>query len=215
MTGREAFKIWAPAGEPWVDWVRPVPFVAMRGAGAPGGAGLVIPPIAYAADAPADTALVVDLPGAEGVREGLALARLGFRPVPLYNGTSPQPGAMALVETAAIENALRQGAAELEKTDIPHDAPPAFLLDSNRTHRYRMDPAIFDNSWDIYDQDMPSADCLLAGGIRRLVVRGTAIQRDLARILYKYQKKGLAILFTKGYEPPETRLLRKPRRKSE
>lgn len=27
MLGRDVFKIWAPVGARWVDWVRPVPFV--------------------------------------------------------------------------------------------------------------------------------------------------------------------------------------------
>lgn len=27
MTGKDVYKIWAPVGARWVDWVRPVPFV--------------------------------------------------------------------------------------------------------------------------------------------------------------------------------------------
>lgn len=216
MTGRDAYKIWAPAGARWADWARPVPFLAADGPRGPGGAAVfAAPTILYVDEAREDTALVVDLPGAEGVCEGVALAGLGFRPVPLYNGTDEQAGAMALVENHAMESALRLGAAALEKMEIPRDAPPAFLLDSNRTHRYKMDASVFDNSWDIYDQDMPSADYLLAQGIRRVVVRGEGIQRDLARVLYKYQKKGIAILHTSGYEPPGERRLRKPPRRGQ
>jgi hypothetical protein len=37
-----------------------------------------------------DTVLAVDLPGADSVEVGFALAAVGFRPVPLYNA-SPGP----------------------------------------------------------------------------------------------------------------------------
>ena len=29
MNGRDIFKIYAPYGAKWIDWVRPVPFVAI------------------------------------------------------------------------------------------------------------------------------------------------------------------------------------------
>lgn len=214
MTGRDAFKIWAPAGARWVDWVRPVPFAAMDTSRSINQtAAFPVPGPAYIDKAPEDIAIVVDMPGADGVREGIALAGTGFRPIPLYNGTNEQEGAMPLVENHTIESALLGGACELEKIKIPANAPPAFLLDSNRTHRYKMSASVFDNSWDIYDQDMPPADYLLQNGIRRIVVRGETIQKDLARILYKFQKKGITILFTDGYQQPLERRLKKPLRK--
>jgi hypothetical protein len=43
-------------------------------------------PYRASGDALADTAVVIDLPGAEGALLGIALARHGFAPVPLYNG---------------------------------------------------------------------------------------------------------------------------------
>ena len=30
MTNKEIYKIWAPNGAKWVDWVRPVPFVPIK-----------------------------------------------------------------------------------------------------------------------------------------------------------------------------------------
>lgn len=213
MTGRQAYTIWAPAGARWVDWARPLAFVAAQGAYSPiQAAGSILPGADYIR-AEGDTALVVDMPGAEGVLAGIALAGQGFRPVPLYNGTNGPQGGMAVVENRAIEEALLRGAQALEKLDIPPEAPPAFLLDSNRTHRYRMNASLFDNSWDIYDQDMPSADYLLAHGIRRVVVWGEAIQKDLKKILYNYQKKGVSILLTDRYGQPRARRLHKPLRK--
>lgn len=214
MTGRDAFKIWAPAGARWVDWVRPVPFAAITSPHSPIQAdGFNTPSIVYIDRAPEDVAVVVDMPGGDAVKEGIALAGLGFRPIPLYNGTNGQEGAMAIIENRAMENALCRGALTLAKVRIPPDAPPVFLLDSNRTHRYRIDTSVFDNSWDIYDQDMPSPDYLVQNGIRRVIVRGETIQKDLARILYKFQKKGIVIFFTDGYRPPKERTLRKPPRR--
>ena len=29
MTNKEIYKLWAPVGKRWVDWVRPVPFVVI------------------------------------------------------------------------------------------------------------------------------------------------------------------------------------------
>lgn len=214
MTGRDAFKIWAPAGVKWAAWARPVPFVAVGDAlGQIAALNPAIPDIIYMAAAPPNTAVIADMPGPDSVKEGLALAKMGFRPVPLYNGTNGQEGAMALVDSPAIANALQWGAGELEKIKISPDAPPAFLLDSNRTHRYRMDASVFDNSWDIYDQDMPSARYLLSGGIGRVIVRAETIQKDLGKILYKFQKAGIAILFTDGYSLPKEVVVKKPPRK--
>jgi len=213
MTGAEAFKVWAPKGAGWVQWVRPVLFVA---ADYPKSkctaADLSIPSIHYLSELRADTALILDLPGCESVKEGLALSRLGWRPIPLYNGTVQQKGAMALVDNNAIEMALLWGASELGNVKIPSDAPPVFLLDSNRTNRHKMNVSVFDNSWDIYDQDLPSAAYFSEHGIRNIIVRSQAIQKDLQIILYKLQKKGIFIHFTNGYENAKEVSVRKPPR---
>ena len=63
-----------------------------------------------------------------------------------------------------------------------------------------MNVSVFDNSWDIYDQDIPTAEYFLKNGITKIIIRGEEIQRDLKIILYKYQKKGIEILFTNGCE---------------
>ena len=47
-------------------------------------------------------AVVLDLPGAEGVRVGLELAARGYRPVPLYN-------AVPLPFTARVSGSLERG----------------------------------------------------------------------------------------------------------
>lgn len=217
MTGRDAFKIWAPAGAQWVNWARPVPFAGVGSTRNPNAVfNPTVPGVQYIdrTKPQSNTAVIVDAPGPDGVKEGIALAKIGFRPVPLYNGTNGQKDAMALVDSRAIAMALVWGAAELAKTPIPRGAPPAFLLDSNRTLRYKMDVSVYDNSWDLYAQDMPSAGYLLQHGITGVIVRGAAIQKDLGKILYTFQKEGIAIFFTNGYHLPNRVALKKPFHKS-
>ncbi len=211
MTGKDIYKIWAPSGVRWTDWVRPVPFVFIKDLSKTNSAyNFTIPSINYLNKLPVNTAVIVDLPGYNGISEGLALAQIGFRPIPIYNGTMEQEGAMALVDSHVVERALIWGASELAKIKILPDALPAFLLDSNRTHRFKMNEAIFDNSWDLYDQDMPSAEYFLTHGIHNIIVRSESIQKDLTKILYKYSQKGIRILFTKGYEAPKEVKVKKP-----
>lgn len=60
------------------------------------------------APAPAErTALVVELPGDDSLRAGLALARRGFRPVPLVNAVA---GPDAVVEVESLLIGLTRGA---------------------------------------------------------------------------------------------------------
>ena len=154
------------------------------------------------------------LPGYESVKEGLALAELGWRPVPLYNGTSEQPGARALVDVHGIESALIWGAHKLKKLELQKSAPPAFLLDSNRLFRYKPNDSFFDNSWDIYKQDIPSAEYFLNMGINKVIVRGETINEDLAKILFEFQQKHkITIQFTQGYEAAQEVLILKPAHK--
>ncbi|MBQ7925670.1 MAG: hypothetical protein IJ335_05180, partial [Lachnospiraceae bacterium] len=78
MTIKEIYKIWAPAGAKWVDWVRPVPFVAMNQCTKVYGfSDFTIPDITYIDEAYEGAALIVDWPGAESVREGIGLATVG------------------------------------------------------------------------------------------------------------------------------------------
>ena len=215
MTNKDIFKIWAPAGAKWVDWVRPVPFISIDDElKTYESYNFTIPDLNYISEVSADTAIIVDLPSYNSVMEGLALAKLGFRPIPIYNGINEQEGAMANVNNQTIEIALVWGAMELSKIEISKEAPPVFLLDSNRMHRYKMSPSIFDNSWDIYHQDMPSAEYFLKNGINKIIVIGEKkIQKDLRRIFYKFQKLGMKIFFTEGFEEAKEVKIKKPSRR--
>src|SRR5262249_33379996 len=82
MTNDSIYEIWRPANSPWTQWVKPVVFPFLR-------------PPAHERDdyviqdwripLCADAAIIVDLPGAEGVSAGIAMARAGYRPVLVYN----------------------------------------------------------------------------------------------------------------------------------
>jgi len=204
MVGKEIYKIWAPENTKWTNWVRPVPFVAIdmynrRNEFNDFG----VPKNIYFDKEIKNTAIIIDLPEYSSIEFGIALAKLGVRPIPVYNGTTEQEGALATTNNYIIESALIWGANELKKIEIAKDAKPAFLLDKNRTNTYKMNATVFDNSWDIYGQDLPSADYLKNNGIKSIIVIGDSIQRDLRKIVYKYQKKGIGIFLSNGYEIPK------------
>jgi len=210
LTGKDIFKIWAPVGAKWVDWVRPVPFIGIKEkTKLYTVTDFIISDIKYINKLDENTAIIVDLPSSDGIKEGLGLAKLGFRPIPLYNGTNGEQGAISILNNQEIETDLIYGALELKKIHIRDDAPPAFLLDSNRTHRFKMNVSVFDNSWDIYSQDMPSVEFFKQNNINKIIVRGEKIQRDLKRILYKFQKENIQILLTNGYEEPKKVTIKK------
>lgn len=95
------FSVWAPPGALWSDWVKPVLFAHI-------GRPNVIGPerlhdllaahlrsverldLRWLPRATGETALVIDLPIDAAVWVGYACARLGYRPVPLYNAC-PDP----------------------------------------------------------------------------------------------------------------------------
>ena len=157
-----------------------------------------------------DAAIIVDLPGAESVMEGLALAKAGYRPIPIFNGTVEPAGARATVDNQTVAVAMEWGASILAGINIPDDALPAFLTDSNRLHQFKMDATLFDNSWDVYPQDIPSADYMLDNGIHKVIIVTNRLARDLKKVLYSYQKKKIEIYVTQGYdEPNKVRIPRK------
>jgi len=211
MTDKEIYRIWAPLGKKWTEWVRPVPFVEIHEYSkqyivTP----FEMPATDFSNEIYADAALIVDLPGAESVEWGIALAKQGYRPIPLFNGTIEQTGARTTVDNQSVGVALIQGAQELLKTDIPEDALPVFLLDSNRLHRHRIDVSVFDNSWDIYAHDMPSPQFFGNNGIHKIVVISDFIGNDLKKILYGYQKKKMEIYRMKVYDEPKKIRIHKP-----
>ncbi|NLD58975.1 MAG: hypothetical protein GX647_04895 [Clostridiales bacterium] len=195
MDNLEAYRMWAPDGAMWTAWAKPVLFAKppRYEVGA-----LNLPEIDYAPRADSGTALIVDLPGETGVLEGLALAKSGFRPVPLYNGVYDPDHRAMLVNVSGVAAALFRGAEMLP--ELPPDAPPAFLLDANRMRGLGKEPGKYDNRWCVFPQDMPSAAALMKSGIRRVVVRAASVQNDLAHILRRYQEAGISLALRDGGE---------------
>ena len=134
---------------------------------------------------------------------------MGYRPIPVFNGADEQQGSQATTNTYLVESCLINGSQKLKNIQLKNDANPAFLLDSYRTNRYRVKESIFDNSWDLYKQDIPSAEYFKQNGITKIIVVGDTIQRDLKKIFLKFQEKGIEIYITDGYSFPKKVILKK------
>jgi len=220
MTNDEIFLIWAPDESPWSRWAKPVLFAYLDPT------PVAIPVVEMAGEftwvpSPGEkTAMVLDLPGADGVWTGIALAARGYRPVPLYNAL-PQPyvgpssapsygGALAAVNVPPILDALRAGAEPLARLSLPSDATPVFLLDADRAGDGRkMKPNEFDNRSISFTTDFPSANFFAAQGIERVIL----VQRDrldarpdIAHSLRRWQEAGF-VLQRKQLNSPEPPML--------
>lgn len=193
----ETYKIWAPDDAVWTAWAKPVLFMD-----APGSIDIdfAIPDWNWITHADYNTMLILDLPGKEGVEEGLALARLGYRPVPLYNGVlGPIPSMVTRADK--IAKALQLASRELSTLTLRKEAPPVFLLDSNRMRPSGTMPGKFDNRWCVFPQDMPSAAFLAENRIHKIILHAASLQNDLSHILRRYQEKGIKIYQYTGKGP--------------
>jgi len=201
MTTDEIFEVWAPAEARWSPWTKPVLFACMDRA--PGMSPLSVVPFDtnWLPMAEEKVALVLDLPGADGVAAGLTLAERGYRPVPLYNAvpgptsslaTAALPGPIALVDVEPIACALWHGTERLRQLSLVPEAPPVFLLDATRRGEGRFAaPGRFDNRSISFTTDFPSPNFLIAQGVRRAVlvqVAGDQPQPDLAHTLRRWQE---------------------------
>ena len=209
MLGKEIYKIYVPSGAKWVEWVRPVSFVAIDTYNRTPVSNWVDRNVMCLKKYEKDTAIFVDLPGKESIELGIGLAHIGYRPIPLFNGTDEQIGSQATTHTYLIESCLINSGEKLKSILLKNDANPAFLLDSIRTNRYRSKESIFDNSWDLYKQDIPTAKYFKENGISKIIVIGNTIQRDLRKIFFDFQNIGIQFYLTDGYEIPEKVILKK------
>lgn len=210
MNDKQLYKIWAPTKERWVDWVRPVAFMDATKLTP---TAYEEPIVHYLKEYQANTAVFIDLVGDESIVEGITLSKLGYRPIPLFNGTDAQAGSFALVNTENIKTALVWGAKQLQTITIKKDAAPVFLLDKNRIHRHKHKKAVYDNSWDLYDQDIPTPETFKKYGIKQIIIHTDELLRDLKIIFYKFQKQGIKILITDGFEKPKIITIPKPPKK--
>ncbi|MCL2797117.1 MAG: hypothetical protein FWD58_03575 [Firmicutes bacterium] len=228
------YKIWAPDDSVWAQWAKPVLFANMAGSYErfslevnrfrAVGVGKI-------SELYRDTAVILDFPSAFGITEAMELAGLGYRPVPLYNGVpaasgstvkvnaifSGAPAVSSVVNTFEIEKALFWGAEELRKLNIKRDAPPVFMLDSNRTkesavyHKNHY-AGEYDNRWCVFPQDFPSAKFLSAQGIKRIVLRSDRVRDDLSYVLHNYQTVGIKTYILFASETLSEQIIKKPSR---
>lgn len=209
MIGKEIYKIFAPADAKWVEWVRPVPFVAIDTYNRTPAIDWQDRKSIFIENYQSDTAIFIDLPGKEAIELSIDLAYKGYRPIPLFNGTDEQNGAQATTDTYLIESSLINGAKKLKDIHLKNDANPAFLLDYFRTNRYRAKESIFDNSWDLYKQDIPSAQYFKGNGINKIIIVSKEIQKDLKKIFLNFQDNDIKLYFTEGYLPAKNIVLHK------
>lgn len=209
MIGEEIYKVYAPFSSKWSKWVRPVPFVAIDTYNRKSIVDWLDRKILFINKYEKETAIFIDLIGKESIELGISLAGFGYRPIPLFNGTDEQVGSQATTDTYLVESCLITGSEKLKNITLNENANPAFLLDSSRTNRYRAKENIFDNSWDLYKQDIPTAEYFKENGISKIIIIGNTVQRDLRKIFFEFQNKGIEIYITDGYASPKKIILRK------
>jgi len=221
MTGKELFEIWAPNDSIWSQWVSPALFAQIDYAKGDNPALADVPELPWhEPKARPDTAVVIDLPGADSVRLALALAWRGYRPVPIINAspgpiglqlnllsqpTRSTPSAVVVLDMSSLVREICQGTPRMRALTFTSDAPPAFVLDSLRlkgTNPLRDD--IFDNRWMVFPQDFPSAKFLAEQEINHVTVvqtEKTQPQEDLSHVLLRWQEAGIEILSKASGDP--------------
>jgi hypothetical protein len=149
------------------------------------------------------TCIVIDQPVEISVALGAAMSRRGFAPVPLFNGAYAREA--PLVTTHAIVQALVDLA---DRVMFKAEAPPAFLLDSNRRQGVP-EPGRFDNRWIVFPQDFPSGGRLIAAGIRECAVLAerSVVQDDLSHVLCRFEDAGMEIQDVGGVAKTPARML--------
>ena len=140
-----------------------------------------------------DSAIVLDLPGEHSVCMGLGLAKQGFHPIPLFNGTSHPK---AILDLRKLLTALWHASKFMESITLRSSACPAFLLDRNRMWRSMSPgPGLYDNRWFTFAHDFPSGNFLLSQDIRKVEVIQDSpdVHTDLAHVLKRWADAGLEL----------------------
>lgn len=198
MDGEPVFDVWVPRAALWSPWAKPVLFAHIKYMN--DYSQVTFEEIQIERPKSAGTAIVVDLPGIESIGLGLELARLGFRPVPLFNAC-PAPSVYVgdiipeAVPTHALLAALVQVAEHLKSIDLPKDSPPAFLLDSNRLAEGKpIVPGLFDNRWVVFKTDFPSAGLLLRHEIKQVeFIHRSQPREDILDVLRDWSQSGILL----------------------
>ncbi|MCL1945318.1 MAG: hypothetical protein FWF56_05920 [Firmicutes bacterium] len=190
MTNRQAYNIWYSKSQLYGNWIKPIAFASYTPTQ---NLSYQIGELSYIDKVDKSNALILDLPQYRGVEDGVALSKLGWVAIPLYNGTQAPPNAHGFVNNTHIIDSLIWGAEQLQQIEISTNAKPAFLLDSLRRNRSHLVNHMYDNSWDIYEHDLPTASFLKNHSINALTVITNSVQKDLKAILKKYKNDGMNV----------------------
>ncbi len=220
MEKEEIFEAWAPSGGVWSPWAKPAPFAFLPRLLPEPPAQPPFPTVGIPGSRERH-ALVVEMPGPLAVTAGLALAAMGYWPVPLFNACPPPWDASgvglapAAVDVDAILAALVRGTERLRTLALPADAPPAFLVNADRqTPRIPFAPGVFDNRSVVFPTDFPSAAFLASQGITGIILlreREISVTWDLMRVLRDWRRAGLELGAWRIDEPGEPTPLVLPR----
>ncbi len=201
----EVYGAWAPDESAWSDWVKSVVFASLPDEVAPIAPENSEEWAKIACRCAGDFAVVVDLPGPDGVLLGVALAHVGYRAVPLYNAL-PHP--RAFVDLEGVMQALVDGAMQLPA--LPPTAPPAFLVDESRMTAPSAPSRVvaYDNRSVVRGTDFPTPRKLASAGIRRALLIRSTLERpapDLEAVLLEWQQQGLELwqLAARDARPPQ------------
>jgi len=211
MKNKELFKIWTLNGMGrWSRFAKPALFVHQEETLLVDGSlqpGRIPQEIIRVHDN--ETAVIVDLPGVASVKGGVELAKIGFQPVPLYNGIyeSKIGNLENLIDYRPVVQALQLGAEVVKGLDIrTFSSPPAFMLDRNRNIKVSKVDGVYDNRWSVELEDMPGSIYLKASKIKRILLWTTGgMAEDLTPILEGYRENGIEIIIKeeKGFEDKE------------
>ncbi|MEH2003405.1 MAG: hypothetical protein V7L00_32650 [Nostoc sp.] len=220
MDESTVFDLWSPADSIWSPWVKPVLFAHLPRR-LPIITQLPTPDFSWVPPVGQGKAIVVDLAGMDSVFLGLALAKKGYRPVPLFN-SCPLPTAfvqernlsleatkeLTRVDVESILATLVQGCDSLHQLDLPDNAPPAFLLDANRQGNslaFRIVPEnLFDNRSVVFITDFPSVNFFTEQRINSVIVVRQSDRKfasDLTYILNTWQKANLLLSYKPLSDP--------------
>lgn len=221
LSKEEMLRVWAPPEVLWSRWVKPVLFAFAD-------ATFEVPPAPSKRLnldwVPASAAIIVELPGEDGLLYGIELALRGYRPVPLYNAlpfpvkekdVPPHARSRTTVDVVPILAALSRETETLKQLRLATTSPPAFLLDADRRiSRIDPDSGIFDNRAVCFETDFPSADFLLSHGLGTAIVvqRDAQIGGDLSHVLIQWQQHGIRVLLKQigDSSPPRSVIVQRP-----
>ncbi len=137
--------------------------------------------------------LICELRGYQSAQAAVLLAKRGWRPVPLFNGTWDTNSEVQMRELLVQ---MTEATDALQGIAIPDDAPPVFLLDTGRKgQRTSPPPGTFDNRWMVFPQDFPSGNLLRSRGFKTALVlsNGVTLDEDLRHVLCRWQEAEIKI----------------------